>query len=207
MIADMKELDIPLQILANDDEQSHIDLVGKKIVPILLTKEGHHMTESMAICHYLDQIDDNPVIHHASKSGDFKNWVDQLTYHAKFLTHPRQIFHPMNFADFPTQSAKNYFRAKKEQSLGVSFEKAISNSDTYATNLMPVLETLDDHLSETLYATSNHFSEDDLVLFPLLRSLTIAQDAIHLPYYINQYLNRINEQTNIALYFFYEFQS
>ncbi len=46
LVADLKSLNIPIHIFANDDEQAHYDLVGKKIVPILQKDDGSYMTES-----------------------------------------------------------------------------------------------------------------------------------------------------------------
>jgi glutaredoxin 2 len=199
LIANVKSLPIPLQVLANDDEQTHFDLIGQKIVPILEKDDGPRMTESLDICHFIDQYDKNPIIKPSANNPIINQIMEDLSNEAKYLTHTRQIFHPMNEVDFPTQSAKDYFRAKKEASLGMSFERAIQDSAFYAKSIQLLLDQLDQHLTYK-FMTNEYFSMDDILFFPILRGLTIALDAITLPKNVSAYLKRIYGITDIKPY-------
>ncbi len=125
--------------------------------------------------------------------------INKLASEAKYLTHPRQIFHPMNHEDFPTQSAKDYFRKKKEASIEMSFEDAIKRSESFAKPVQKTLQALNNEMIYK-YATCDYFTEDDIHIFPVLYSLTLALDALSLPKNINNYLNRIYQKTNIKPY-------
>jgi glutaredoxin 2 len=205
LVANVKSLPVSLQILANDDEQTHFDLISQKIVPILEKDDETRMTESLDICHFIDQYDENPIIKPSANNPIINQIMKDLSSEAKYLTHARQIFHPMNDVDYPTQSAKDYFRAKKEESLGMSFENAIQDSALYAKSVQVLLDQLDQHLTSK-FMTNEEFSMDDILFFPTLRGLTIALDAINLPDNVSTYLEKIYRITDIKPYPYFTYE-
>jgi glutaredoxin 2 len=205
IVADINQLDYELIILANDDEQSHFDLIDKKIVPIFQDDDGSCMTESLDICEYLDQIKGNSLFQQAPDENNIMSNIEQLYAAAKVITYPRMVYHPMNQADFPTQSALNYFKTKKEKSLGIQFKEAIQNSENYTTEVQAYLDALNEQFVYQ-YAVSDTLSKQDIMAFSWLRTITIAKDVLSIPKNIENYLLRIAAQTNIKLYDTYHFR-
>jgi glutaredoxin 2 len=203
----MKHIPITLKVLAYDDKITPIELIGQKILPILEEDNLKKINESLDICHFLDLYDKKPIIKASSGNVIINKIMNNLSDNAKYkyLTHPRQIFHPMNKADFPTLSAKNYFRDKQEKSLGITFEQAIKNSPIYAKKVESVLNQLEAQL-KFKFITSDEFSIDDILFFPILHELTIASDVIRIPENIASYLTHIYQITEIKPYIKFNFQ-
>lgn len=204
LLSDMKSIPISLRFLANDAEDQHYKLIGKKIVPILEKDDKTRMDESIDICSFIDNYDNNKIIEPSANDSCINSIMNQIILKSKFITHPRQIYHPMNGMDFPSQSAKEYFKTKKEKSLGISFEHAIYNSHKYSVKVQHLLDELNKKMSHK-FITSDYFSVDDILYFPILRGLTIATDVLNIPKYVNLYLERICSNTNIRPYYAYSF--
>ena len=208
LVADCKRLPVKLEILANDDEQRHYDLAGRKIVPILQQDNGVCMTESMDICQYLDSLNPHapmPVLN--SASAGLRDKIDALFISAKPLMYPRLIMHPQNQADFPTASAKAYFQRKKEASLGVTFAQALADAGATAETVTASLHALDNAFAPSPFVNGTEPGFDDVMIFPLLRTLTIARDVINFPPHIEAYLHRVAERTRVRLYALYHYPS
>ncbi|EPJ9885427.1 glutaredoxin 2, partial [Serratia marcescens] len=62
MIFGLKRLPIRLVTLLNDDETTPFNLIGQKMVPILVKDNGDAMPESLDIVRYVDNLDDKPVL-------------------------------------------------------------------------------------------------------------------------------------------------
>lgn len=54
MIFGLKNIPFKKHVLLNDDEETPIRLVGKKMVPILVKEDGTAMPESLDIVKYID---------------------------------------------------------------------------------------------------------------------------------------------------------
>ncbi len=204
LVADINKLDYELVILENDDEKSHYDLVGKKIVPILEKNDGVCMTESLDICQYLDQEKGKYVFKPVLDENNIISNIEQLYAVAKKLTYPRMVYHPMNKEDFPTLAAVNYFKTKKEKSLGVTFKQAIQDSAKYQTEVQNALNDLNNQFVYQ-YIASDSLSQHDIIAFAYLRTLMLANDVLNMPSRIGHYLSRVSSQTNIKLYDVYDF--
>lgn len=196
LLADFKKLNIPITILANDDIENHLNKVNQKIVPILQKEDESYMLESMDICHYLDQMDGNSILKISLSNPSFMQTLEKVNHIARYLTHPRQPLHPLNQPDFPTSSAIQYFQTKKEKSLGLTFKEALIKTPTYIQQITPALEALDIYIPETLEGITTN----DILLFPSLRALTIAADALTLSPKTEHYLAYFLRHTNIQRY-------
>lgn len=202
LAAGYKNIALNVQVLAYDD-QYPISLAGKKVLPVLQKKDGQYMGESLDICHYLDQFDSNTSIA-ANSQPIITDLAEQIRALSRPLVYPRQTFHPMNAEVFLPQSAADYYRQKMETSLAVSFEQAFLSSEEYVDKLQQPLHYLNQQLIRQ-YSSSEQFSYDDIILFPVLRGLTVAQDVLKLPANIEDYLNRLSARCNVTLYSAYQF--
>ena len=203
IIIGLKSLDIPLIYLANDDEQAHLDRIGKKQVPFLEKDNGSYLIESLAICEFLNSFDQHHVLSPKNDNSNLITLMEQLNKAAKTLIYPRCIEHPQNQVDFPTENAKNYFRRKKEAYVGC-FAACFRFPEAGIGETQPILEKINQNMTYK-YATADQPSWDDIMIFPMLRMLTLAEDVITIPTNIKGYLELLSERTNIALYKKYDY--
>src|SRR5436853_5828449 len=56
MAAALKRLHLQETVLLEDDSETMIDLVGKRVVPILVRDDGQPMLESMDMVSYIDSL-------------------------------------------------------------------------------------------------------------------------------------------------------
>src|SRR5699024_8454446 len=88
MIFGLKQLKVELVYLLNDDEQTPVSLVGKKVVPILGKDDGTYMPESMEIVSFIDQNYGQQVLRGAVSVG-IKEWIAKTNSYVGQLLLPR----------------------------------------------------------------------------------------------------------------------
>ena len=198
---------VTLEVLANDDEAAHISRVGVKQVPFLEKNDGEYLLESLVICDYFNQMKDHPaIVDCGDQNQQARDLVTQINDASRYFVYPRFILHPQNQADFPTESAKDYFRAKKQKSIG-DFTHNLKHPEKAIEQTKPLLAQLNQILAETTFLGADQLSWDDVFIFPVLRNLTIAQDVLTLPDNVANYVKRVAEKTQIDLYQLYDFSA
>ena len=198
MVANMTGLDYELIILANDDEQSHIEKIGSKQVPFLQKPNGDYIKESEAICNYIVKYQ-KFVIGSTKNNSQLNLLIKELHQMSKTLTYPRIPHHFQNSEDFPTQSAKDYFIAKKSAYIGDMQELYINPPKDTITKTQAKIYEINKHIQYP-FVNGYEFSWDDINIFPFLSIITIIKDLVHIPKSIQKYLNSIESKTNIELY-------
>ena len=198
IIMGLKNLDIPLVYLANDDEKAHLDRIGKKQVPFLEKDDGSYLIESLKITEFLNNFDQNQVLQPKNSNPRLITLIAKLNQVSKTLIYPRLFTHPHNEVDFPTKSAKSYFRRKKEAYIGC-FTACFRFPELAILETQLTLEKINKNMAYK-YATANQPSWDDITIFPILRMITLAEDVINIPINLQQYLKLFSQQTNIPLY-------
>ncbi|ETW00632.1 GrxB family glutaredoxin [Aphanomyces invadans] len=196
MIFALKGVDVELVFLANHDEATPIGLVGAKVVPILETPEGIVMPESMDIVRYVDtHYGGTPILADADPTReDLKKWIHDSADVMRRLYHPR--FQAGYFAEFAQSASRNYYKTKKEKSIG-SFDVSIANSPAYIQALNQHLADLEGMLKtpQTVNAT---LSYDDIDLFGRLRGLTIIKGVVWPPR-VRAYISGLSKTTDVPL--------
>lgn len=192
MIFGLKNLPVRLITLLNDDETTPITMIGKKMAPILQKDDGTYMPESMDIVHYVDRLDGKPVLTGPSNPA-IADWLNQTGYINKLLL-PR--FAHADFEEFATDSARQYFTHKKQAAIG-DFEAHLANSADLIDQLEADLQRLSP-LIVSAEAVNGELSDDDIHLFPTLRSLSIVA-GVTLPANVEAYRNRMAERSDIPL--------
>ncbi len=193
MIFGLKNIPVNINILLNDDEQTPTRMVGKKIVPILQKDDSRYMTESMDIVHYVDNIDGKPLLTGA-RSPQLEEWLRKVNGYINHLLLPRIAKAP--FDEFATPEARAYFTRKKEATIG-SFADHLAHSSGLIKNISSDLRALD-KLIEQPNAVNGELSDDDIHLFPLLRSLTLVA-GVDYPSRVADYRDNMAKQTQITL--------
>ncbi|NBI39926.1 glutaredoxin 2 [[Haemophilus] felis] len=194
MIFGLKKLPVQLEILLNDDEQTPVSLVGKKVVPIFVKEDGGAMPESLDIVRYVDQHYGEPVLFDAVRP-EMEAWIKEVMSYYNFLLMPRFIKLPV--AEFATEAALSYFIAKKTAYVG-DFAEHLANTESYLARLHQDLATLE-KLIVSPKAASGKLSMEDILLYPVLRNLTCVKGVVF-PEKVADYVATMSEQTKVKLY-------
>lgn len=195
MIFGLKNVPVEVVMIDNDDETTPVNLVGKKVVPILVKADGSAMPESLDIVRYVDTHYGSPIIKESIRA-EIEQWVSNLSKVYNHLLLPR--FVKLDLAEFAKQSAIDYFVKKKTESIG-DFEQNLAETDKYIATVQPLINELSD-LIKSDKALSGELSLEDIIVFPMLRNLTCVK-GLQFPPKVLDYLNKMAELSNIDLYF------
>ncbi|HDR0641739.1 GrxB family glutaredoxin [Pasteurella multocida] len=194
MIFGLKNIPVKKHVLLNDDEETPISLVGKKMVPILVKEDGTAMPESLDIVKYIDTHYGEPILQTAVRP-EIEALLAEITSYSNYLLMPR--FVKLDLAEFATQSAIDYFTKKKTDYVG-DFTQHFTNTPTYLARLTQDLEKLSALvMGET--SLNQHLSFEDILVFPLLRNLTCVK-GLHFPARLEKYIKRLSELSQVELY-------
>jgi len=87
MIAALKRLHLQETVVLDDDSETMIGLVGKRVIPILVKNDGAPMLESMDMVGYINGLGD-PVLTGPERS-EIAAWADTIVAKTVPLTWPR----------------------------------------------------------------------------------------------------------------------
>ncbi|HHT7889789.1 GrxB family glutaredoxin [Pasteurella multocida] len=194
MIFGLKNIPFKKHVLLNDDEETPIRLVGKKVVPILVKEDGTAMPESLDIVKYIDAHYGEAILQTAVRP-EIETLLAEITSYSNYLLMPR--FVKLDLAEFATQSAIDYFTKKKTDYVG-DFTQHFNNTPTYLARLTQDLEKLSALvMGET--SLNQHLSFEDILVFPLLRNLTCVK-GLRFPVRLEKYIKRLSELSKVELY-------
>ncbi|HDR1252630.1 GrxB family glutaredoxin [Pasteurella multocida] len=194
MIFGLKNIPFKKHVLLNDDEETPIRLVGKKVVPILVKEDGTAMPESLDIVKYIDAHYGEAILQTAVRP-EIEALLAEITSYSNYLLMPR--FVKLDLAEFATQSAIDYFTKKKTDYVG-DFTQHFTNTPTYLARLTQDLEKLSAlMMGET--SLNQHLSFEDILVFPLLRNLTCVK-GLRFPARLEKYIKRLSELSQVDLY-------
>ncbi|OWZ82284.1 glutaredoxin, GrxB family [Pasteurella multocida] len=191
MIFGLKNIPFKKHVLLNDDEETPIRLVGKKVVPILVKEDGTAMPESLDIVKYIDAHYGEAILQTAVRP-EIEALLAEITSYSNYLLMPR--FVKLDLAEFATQSAIDYFTKKKTDYVG-DFTQHFNNTPTYLARLTQDLEKLSALvMGET--SLNQHLSFEDILVFPLLRNLTCVK-GLRFPARLEKYIKRLSELSKV----------
>lgn len=191
MIFGLKGSPVQLVVLMNDDEQAPVDMVGRKVVPILQTG-GQFMPESLDIVALIDGRG-APVLTGA-RNAAVAAWMDRgrgLLYR-EFL--PRAAMAP--FPEFATTAARAYFLTHKEKS-SAPFVTVLENSEEAVAALTAWVQELAP-LVQSPNAVNGVLSYDDIDLFAALHSLSLIR-GVQYPASVQTYRQTLSKLCGIPL--------
>ena len=195
MIFGLKNINVQIVTLLNDDEKTPISMIGKKMVPILEKAPGQFMPESMDIIKFIDQ-QFPPTIVQEKEDPFFLEILDQARLPYYSLVMPRWINSSME--EFKTLSARQYFQNKKEQMIG-PFSIALKNTEMYKQEIKKILLKIENKIkTSNKWYMDNQVSFNDFHLFAFLRSLTIVKN-LSFPSRLANYTKQISEKSQIPL--------
>jgi glutaredoxin 2 len=169
MIAALKRLHLQEVVVLDDDTETMVGLVGKRVIPILLKNDGQPMLESMDMVSYIEGLSD-PVLT-GPQRNEITAWADKIVPKIVPLTWPRYPL--LGLPEFGTVAALDHYTVRKRKALGDLVELR-ANTRQYIKEAMLDLEQLD-RLIESPQAVNGALSLDDIRVLPLLRSMAVVK--------------------------------
>lgn len=169
MAAALKRLHLQETVVLDDNSDTMIGLVGKRVIPILLTDGGQPMLESMEMVSYVDGVGERILI--GPERPEVAAWADKVVAKTGPLTMPRYPL--LGLPEFATVAAVDHYTLRKRKTFG-DFVELRANTRHYIKELMPDLEELDG-LIEAPFAINGKLSRDDVRVLPLLRSAAVVK--------------------------------
>ena len=180
MIAALKRLHLQEIVVLDDDTETMVGLVGKRVIPILVKDDGEPMLESMDMVKYVDGRGDHILI--GPERTEVANWADRIVSKTAPLTMPRYPL--LALPEFGTVAALDHYILRKRKTFG-DFVELRANTRGYISDLIPNLEELD-RLIESPLAVNGALSFDDIRVLPLLRSVAVVK-GLRFPPKVREY--------------------
>ena len=180
MAAALKRLHLQETVLLEDDSETMINLIGKRVVPILVKDDGQPMLESMDMVAYIDGLG-TPILVGPQRS-ELAAWATATADKSAPLTWPRYPL--LGLPEFSTIAAHDHYVIRKRKRLG-DFAELRAMTREYIDALIPNLETLD-RLIESPTAVNGKLSLDDIRVLPLLRSAAVVK-GLRFPQKVRDY--------------------
>jgi glutaredoxin 2 len=180
MAAALKRLHLQEIVVLEDDTETMVNLVGKRVVPILVKDDGQPMLESIDMVAYIDGLGAPMLI--GPQRTEIAAWASSAANKTAPLTWPRYPL--LGLPEFGTIGAHDHYVVRKRKVLGDLVELRAKTRE-HMDVLMPELETLD-HLIESPMAVNGQLSLDDIRTLPLLRSAAVVK-GLRFPQKVRDY--------------------
>jgi glutaredoxin 2 len=187
MTAALKGLHLQERVVLDDDTETLVKLVGRRVIPILVKDDGQPMLESMDMVKYIDS-QRQPILV-GPERPEVATWAERITAKTGPLTMPRYPL--LGLPEFATVASLDHYTLRKRKSFG-DFVELRANTRRYVAELMPDLETLDG-LIESPRAVNGMLSLDDVRVLPLLRSVAVVQ-GLRFPRKVRDYFEAMMDR-------------
>jgi glutaredoxin 2 len=188
MMAALKQIPLQEIVVRDDDSDTMVGLVGKRVIPILVKDDGQPMLESMDMVKYIEGLG-SPALFGPERPV-IAAWADQTVLKTAPLTMPRYPL--LGLPEFATPAALAHYTARKFKTYG-DFTELRSDTREQIDDVMPKLDELD-ALIESPQAVNGTLSLDDIRVLPLLRSVAVVK-GLSFPRRVRDYfemmMNRI----------------
>ena len=156
MIAALKRLHLQETVVLDDDSNTMIGLVSRRVIPILVKNDGAPMLESMDMVVYVDSIGERILT--GPERNAVSAWSERVSGKLPPLTQPRYPL--LGLPEFATLAALDHYHLRKRKVLG-DFVELRANTRHYINEVMPDLEELDGLIQSPL-AINGTLSLDDI---------------------------------------------
>ena len=190
MMAALKRRHLQETVVLDDDTETMVSLVGRRVIPILVKDDGEPMLESMDMVDHIDR-DGEPVLIGETRD-EILTLEDALLERLPPLTMPRYPL--LNLPEFATVAARDHFILRKRPRYGDFMELRAKTRELMAA-LMPELERLD-QLIERPDAINGQLSKDDIRILPLLRSAAVVE-GLRLPGRVRRYAETMMDRIGL----------
>jgi glutaredoxin 2 len=187
MTAALKRVHLQETVVLDDDSDTMIGLVGKRVIPIFVKDCGEPMLESMDMVSYLDGIGETILT--GPERGEVTAWADKVVAKTSPLSMPRYPL--LGLPEFATVAALDHYILRKRKAYG-DFVALRAKTRHYIQELVPDLEELD-RLIEMPTAINGKLSRDDIRVLPLLRSAAVVK-GLRFPHKVREYFETMMGQ-------------
>ena len=170
-------------------------MIGAKMVPILETKKGDFMPESLDIVSYIDKQKGQPIVSW-KENKKLLTWLNKNSVLCYELAMPRWVKAPLG--EFKTKGARDYFQKKKENYIG-PFKNCLNNTKTLIEEMQKELKVLETFFKKEQRFFESSLSINDFHLFAFLRSLSIVK-GLSFSEKVKFYSEKMSKNTNIPLH-------
>ncbi len=188
MIAALKNLHLQEVVVLDDDSETLVSLVGKRVIPILVKNDGEAMLESMDMVDYIETMGD-PLLTGQARP-EIAELESAILEKTPLLTMPRYPL--LELPEFATVAARDHYIVRKRKVYG-DFIELRARTRPLIAELMPRLETLDS-LIESADAINGRLSKDDIRILPLLRSAAVVE-GLRFPPRVRAYFETMMDRT------------
>ncbi len=192
MIFGLRGVAVQQIFLQNDDEATPIRMIGAKQLPILEKDDGTFMGESLDIVRHIDETAGKGRLNEAVRP-EIQAWLDKVGQYANKLIQPRDVL--AGFPEFATPSAVAYFTERKQKLIG-DFAENLEATGRYLAQLDADLAELETLIAAPVSAEA--VGMEDILLFPLLRNLTIVRGLV-LPPKTAAYVEAVSAMSGVPL--------
>lgn len=198
MIFGLKSIPFELKTLLNDDEQTPIQLIGKKMLPILVKDDGTAMGESLDIISYVDNLLEygSPRVQESRQSPQLMKWLQDIRGYHYALAMPRWV--QLGLEEFATAGAVAYFMLKKEKSIG-PFSESLKKTPKLIEQANQHLLELEEMVVGNPFFWGKELTLDDFHVFSSLRCLTTTL-GVQFPDKIDEYMNKLSSLCAVPLH-------
>jgi glutaredoxin 2 len=169
MTAALKRLHLQEAVVLDDDTETLVGLVGKRVIPILVKDDGQPMLESMDMVKYIESHGEPVLV--GPEQSEIAAWAEDTASKTAPLTWPRYPL--LGLPEFATVAALDHYTMRKRKTLG-DFVELRADTARYIRELAPKLEELE-RLVESPLAVNGALSFDDIRVLPLLRAAAIVK--------------------------------
>ena len=191
MAAALKRLHLQETVVLEDDSETMVNLVGKRVIPILVKDDGQPMLESMDMVAYIES--QGASIFTGPQRSEIAAWASAAADKTAPLTWPRYPL--LGLPEFGTIAAHDHYVVRKRKSMGDLVELRARTRELLDA-MMPDLEKLDTMI-ESPNAVNGALSLDDIRVLPLLRSAAVVK-GLRFPRKVRDYfetmMSRIDYQ-------------
>jgi glutaredoxin 2 len=191
MIAALKHLHLQETVVLEDDTETMIELVGKRVVPILVKDDGESMLESMDMVAYIDSRGEHILA--GPERSEIDTWATKVLAKLSPLTWPRYPL--LGLPEFGTVAALDHYNLRKREAIG-DFVELRANTRQHIKTLMPDLDELD-RLIDSPLAVNGKLSLDDIRVLPLLRSAAVVE-GLRFPKKVRDYFEAMMNHIGYA---------
>jgi glutaredoxin 2 len=188
MTAALKRLHLQEIVVLDDDTDTLVGLVGKRVVPILVKDDGRPMLESMDMVKYIDALGEPVLI--GPERAEIAAWSEDIVEKAARLTQPRYPL--LGLPEFATVAALDHYTMRKRKSLG-DFVELRAKTREYLHELASSFDDLD-RLIKSPRAINGKISLDDVRVLPLLRSAAVVK-GLRFPNRVRSYFETMMAST------------
>ena len=188
MTAALKRRHLQETVVLDDDTDTMISLVGRRVIPILVKDDGEPMLESMDMVKHIEAMGE-PVLT-GPERPEIADWAEGFVSKAAPLTMPRYPL--LGLPEFATVAALDHYTVRKRKLFG-DLTEVRARTRQYISQLMPDLEALDRMIGSP-NAVNGSLSIDDVRVLPLLRSAAVVQ-GLRFPDRVRTYFETMMART------------